>query len=1255
MASLEQVMPERGINWTGQQKRAITEHARDVVVTASAGTGKTAVLSGSCVNLVSDSRRCPDIWNILVLTFTNMAAEEMRSRISQLLRDAAERTAEPALRRHLRHQVVLVDGAEIGTIHSFCKRLITEFHHKIDLDPTFSIIEADEATLLKAETLEKTIDWAWERPDLAAGLQQLFAHRNVRDSAGFLSTIVQISDYLDSVASRRDWYDRAAKIAQADPFATDLGEEQTKIIAGHLDEICARIRHAQALYHTYCPGGDWAGKCDREYLRPILELIRLFEKGNWDDFVGAVRNFERPTVRRPPDKTISKPTAELIQGTVSKAMDSVKGLRTLVALNPEYLERLGGVVAGQTRIVIELVRQFDCFYTEAKRRLNCLDFADLEHYAIKLLAVENKPSDVALGLRNRYKYIFVDEYQDINSVQKTILDVLSGGGNVFAVGDVKQSIYQWRGANPGIFLEALQRTSDRPREALGLRVDLNVNFRSDRTILDFVNSLFGRIMTAPFARLDYDESARLSPPADNVKPGAIGAPVELHILDKQQQDEDAADGEPDESPQPAEGRYNGRQLQAALIARRIRQMVGTDTGKAEFQIYDKQLQTFRDVRYGDIVILMRAVGGKADFVEVLQLAQIPVSSQTAAGYFETTEITDIICLLRILDNPRRDIELAAVLRSPLFSVSDTELAEVKLFGAEGLPGFFDRVLSYSQSGPDKQLARKLADAMGQIDRWRRDARRGKLADLIWRVYRQTGYLSFVTALPNGQTRKGNLLKLHERAIQFEGFVSSRPVPSLTRFIEFVEKLRQAGEEWSPAEPGAEAGNAVRVLSVHKSKGLEFPVVFIADLNTAFNRKDQQDDCLVDENLGLGLRIIDRDTNSKLDSLAHQVIKERKMREKLAEEMRILYVALTRARHRLILVGCEKQKTCRDKVAANCLFGEGALPDWQLRRCSSHLDWILSGLSHCGQLHETFQTGLEPKAAQALPLDVRAYEQEAINGLSQYVDDLRANITRGLEKPPREITNPRTCDETVAGHLTGLKQSLAWQYPFGEAPNLPAKRSVTQWTHQSDEFRQYDYSRALQRMPKAVEPGRPDSRTVGAAMHLVISQLDLAKAVTQNAVERLRDKLAADGCIPESVCDKIDAKAIVAFFETGPGLAALDKHNTLYREWPFTFAVPASEFPRASLPPRLSPGDAGAKQGDEFIIVQGIIDMLIQTPQGLLLVDFKTDHITADEAQRRAELYRTQLDLYARAASAILKSPLLRKYLYFLVPPCIVEL
>jgi len=1222
-------MAEKKIKWTQQQLQAIEERCRDVLVTASAGTGKTAVLSGRAVDIVADKEICPDVWSILVLTFTDAAAEQMRQRIAEQLVEAYRRTRD----EHLRKQLSLLQGADISTIHSFCKRLITEHFYELDLDPAFGIIDADEQRLLKAQVLQQTIDWAWQQSNFAPELEELFAGRDIGSDGGFLATIIEISDFLDGVVWRQGWHEKAAKLCENMNISNSAAAKQKDIIKLKLDEILLRLLQAGRIYQRHAEDGSWANKFTYNYVNPVQQLLSLLEKHRWNDFTIAVSELEKPRVYAPKD--VNDGIKEVIRVELKDAFAILDDIKQLAVLNPDYLAKVGPSANRQTLILIELVKQFEQLYSRAKRALNRLDFADLERFALQLLAKEDSLSDIpqpsaaALSLREKYRYVFVDEYQDINPVQKAILDLLAGEGNTFVVGDVKQSIYAFRGAEPRIFVEDLKTASVKPQTTDdSRRVDLNWNFRSAKSILDFVNLIFSRLMSEKFGSIEYDEGAMLRYASDEKNgqnaPAANLRNVELHLLDDkiQKNEQDQEQTEPDIT--------TARQRQAAMIAQRIRKMVGADTGRAEFDIYEKQIDANRPVEYRDIVVLMRSLAERANtYVEVLQLAGVPVSCAAAAGYFEATEISDCLCLLKVLDNPLRDIELAAVLRGPVFRISDTGLAEIRLFNKDQDKNFYDCVTAYAKDGDNKQLSEELQQALMDIERWRTEAKAGSIADLLWQIYRHSNLPAFYSALPNGRARRANLLKLHDRAIQFEGFAAGKGSASLGRFVGFIEQLQQAGAEWSGAEPEDSAANAVRIMSVHKSKGLEFPVVFIAELDGQFNLSDLNRDVLLGLDVPLGLSIIDTDANAKLSTPARQVLQIQKLDTSLAEELRILYVAMTRARERLVLTASAKRKKCETILRQGFEFADGAIAPWRLAGCRTALEWLLYGLSNQKKLHEIFDTGIEANGNGAF--DVKLYTGDESATLSQYIDGLKKT------KKPKSA---KTKKQGKSGLLESVKKSLSFKYEFEPTTLLPAKQSVTQLTYYNDEFVLLDYSRSLQRRPGVVlsdelkKEFAVQSRLVGTAVHLIISSIDLSKQVNADVIRQTADNLVNKGLITAEAIGCIDTDSIARFFNSDLGRMALDSNNKVRREWPFTFSLPVSEL-------------GGISDVDDSLVVQGIVDMLIETADGLVVIDFKTDRVSPGQIEERAKLYAKQVRLYAQAAEKILKRPVRAKYLYFL--------
>ncbi|TFG50525.1 MAG: helicase-exonuclease AddAB subunit AddA [Candidatus Brocadiia bacterium] len=1245
-------MSKKNNNWTEQQKTAITARGRDLLVTASAGTGKTAVLSGRCVDIVKDVSACPDVLRILVLTFTDMASEEMRSRIADQLRSAFGESKDS----HLRRQLMLMAGADISTIHSFCRKIITEYFYKLGIDPSFRVMDDDEQRLLKDQCLEKTIAWAWQQDDLTVGLEHLFGRRDLRVSEGFASNIIEISDFIDTVTSRNKWYERAIYLAEAaDMQMSEPAKKQKTLLLGRLEDIQSRIEFARDICTREALGGVLPAKTfDEVFINILAQAVEHCRSGRWEKCFDLIRDFKKPRVNKPKD--IPDALAEVVKDTVKEAVGLFAGLVSLAVVNPDYVSIVGDAASMKTKMLVELVRQLDEFYTRAKQEINSMDFADLEHYALSLLSKDTDgqdnttASETAMSLREKYKFIFVDEYQDINPVQQRILDLLCEKGRLFVVGDIKQSIYAFRGADPAIFLQQLRSASGEPRRTEGsLRVDLNTNFRSDRRILDFVNRVFSRIMSESIAGIDYDESAMLKACRENIESENDNAKViEIHILDKPGRHERDNGREEEDGSEQAENIEASRR-QAGVIARRIREMVGAETGKAQFRIFDKQLGAERDVEYRDIVILMRSPSIRVnDYVEVLRDSSVPVTCPGASGYFERTEIRDCLCLLKILDNPQRDIELAAVLRSPLFRVTESELALLNRLRTKngGAGNFYDAVVDYSTGTTGDGLERQLKHFLETVEKWRTHARRGNIADVLWQVFRETGYLSFVTALPGGRQRRANLLKLHDRAIQFEGFGGGTGSASLSRFVKFVEKLESTGRDWSSAEPEGQQENAVRMMSVHKSKGLEFPVVFLAELQNGFNSADSRGDCLYRADDTVGLQVIDQANNSKIRSLSYQVIAEQKKSTMLAEEMRILYVAMTRARQRLVLTGTVKSEKCRDIITQGVLSGQKKIPSWRLRDYGSHLEWILSGLCDQLPIHQVFETGMSDGLKDDGLFEFNFYTGDGIDSLSRYVTDARA------AKKGRTGTARKSSGKKESGLFSKVKRSLQWRYRFAGLPKLAAKQAVTQLTHQNDEFAVFDYSGATERRPKSLaaddQAAGIDARQIGIATHLLISNIDLAAPNTEETVRKRLDQLVSEGALSAALAERISIEAVLMFFKTDLGKSAINGNNIVYREWPFTFGVEAD---KAAVAKNLIIENCD----DEIVVVQGIIDMLIETDEGLVVIDFKTDRIAAAQAGKRAELYRGQLELYGRAAQEILKVPVAGKWLYFLGPGVAVQI
>lgn len=1211
-------MSKDKIQWTDEQRQAIEARGRDVLVTASAGTGKTAVLSARCADIVSDIDKKPAIWDFLVLTFTDAAAEEMRSRIGKSIKDEYLKSRDP----HLREQMILLQGADISTIHSFCKRIITDYFFKLDIDPSFSIIDEDEKRLLQAEVLEQVIDWAWKQENIRQGLELLLEGRDLRVNDGFLKSIIFINDKLSNVVSKEQWFTKAKEIISQSEC--ELAKLQKDIFSEKMRDVLGQLEFARAIVSELGPDEKWIENFNKNHFGPIQEVQQLLKAEKWDGFVKAVAEFDKATSYSPKLEDEEK---KLAKGIVDDALKEFLSLRNFAAFNPDYLENFDGKCGLEGKVLLELLKKFDELYSEAKAELNAYDFSDLEHLALKLLTKREGgklvPSETARQLRDKYKYIFVDEYQDINPVQKEILESVSKGDNMFVVGDVKQSIYAFRGADCNIFMDHLKKASGEEKSGDGsLRVDLRHNFRSKQGVLDTVNEIFSTIMKESVCGLEYGSEAKLV--SGNEKSAVDEICAELMILDEEENDEEEI----------RDSKYfSKRQKEAMMVAEKIKELTGKKDCKA-LQVEDDGEK--RPLEYRDIVVLMRSPGKRAnEFVEVFKMAGIPVSSQSSAGDFQQTEIADCMSLLKVLDNPSRDIEFAAVLRSPFFKIDDKNLAKISLEG-EKKKSFYQNVQDYVDSGSDGKLAGELEKVLNKIDEWRKRGRGGDLADLIYDIYAETGYISYVSSLPNGMSRKANLEKLHDRAIQFEGFVSGSGVPSLSRFIEFLERILEVGQDWKPEEPEGISENAVRIMSIHQSKGLEFPVVFISEMQSSFNLGDIKDDCLFDEDMTLGLKVIDTELNCKLKSVNHQLIAEKKKKTLLAEEMRILYVALTRAEDRVIMTGRKKAGKCAELVNKAILSGRKAI--WDVKKSNNYLDWVLFALAEEEELQRALGTGFEKDSGRKKLLEAEVFDVNDIDEIAggYKIKDKEVEIDADKERGKKAFAE--------------VKKKLEWKYEAGDSWQIPAKQSVSDITHGGDEFAEYDFSDAFEKQPAVLKKGdsKVSGSLFGTTVHMVMAEVDICSKPDKKKInQKIRD-LSDKGSIIDEIAEKIDAGELCKFFKSEAGELLFKDGVKVYREWPFTYGLKVEEWKRLS---------GGEEVGDievrgienEIIVLQGIIDIVIETEDGVFVIDLKTDNVIGDKVKERAKKYKKQINIYGMAAEAILDKHLRKKWLYFFRP------
>ena len=1236
-------MSDGGRQWTIAQKRAIREQGRSLLVSAAAGSGKTAVLSERCAYLVCDSPDPCDVDELLVVTFTEAAAAEMRARIQQALAKRIDSMANPPTR--LRRQMALVEHAPISTLHAFCARLLRQNFSLAGLDPQFGVIDADEAMLLRREVGRQMLDARYEHD--AAGTFGGFidAYGNGRDE-GLLDQIAGAYELLCSLVSPRDWLNRSLRqISEAGEKPLNksvLGRLHLADVRTALDRLGKRCTAAIATIKSL---GGFSGYLARlqEWSVVIGGWAKTFERKGFDALIvefGGFAAAKAPAVKADvPNKERAKAVLDSLKGQMIEG-----DLANQLAFSSEQWQKGQQDIYMFAATFAGLVEEFGDRYAQAKARVRGVDFSDLERKTLQLLRdpdVEGLgPSLVARDCHNQYRFVLVDEYQDVNEIQDAILTLVSTEcvaeegerePNLFTVGDVKQSIYRFRLAEPQRFLDRDRRF--RAASKVGQVIDLQENFRSRPRLLEAINDVFARLMTEEAADIEYANNHQLRPPEVPVflspasslgdQPAFAGSPIEMHLLPKIRWDNEG-DFDGEEEMEAAE-------YEAALCALRILQITGKD-GSPPTWVADKNVAGgARPARFGDVVILLRSLKYKSDdFADILRRSDIPVHNSGGSGFFVATEIRDMLALLSLLDNQRQDIPLAAFLRGPMARLPACEEALVRIHLAfsegtqeeeESVP-FHQAVVRYAGEKTD-ELASRLRDILAQLSRWRDLARQRPLADLIWGIYEQTAYLAYVAGLENGQQRVANLLYLHQRARQFGSFLKQ----GLHRFIGFLSKLREESDLSQPSL-SAEGEESVRIMSVHKSKGLEFPIVIVPDLGKKHNLKDAAGSILLDRKAGLGMSVIDRAKRIRYPSLSWTLTRDSLLRQSRAEELRLLYVAMTRAKEHLILIG-----TCKDTAAAKWSADyaghQGALPTEAILSSDNPMDWLGPVQAACGNktLDLTVHTEEEVRSwgvekVRTEEQTARLAELAALKPLAPapVVDDEAAAVIARFEMAYSYVKYTR---------LPAATPATSYEYP--DVLDLPLTHQVPQ---PSTTMLAGEDSNPLE-MPAFLSNDSVGILTpaqIGDVTHRVLEHLDFARDCNSVEIDVQIDRLVERGILRENEAAAIDREGIAWFLGTDLGALLKANAGNLWRELPFA-------------------ASAGTESSDRLdaVMIRGRIDLLVPTAGGVAIVDYKTDRVGRNGVNERAETYRSQLAVYQQAIQRIMGKKVTDIYLVFLTP------
>lgn len=1187
---------------TEEQKRIVDDRGGELLVSAAAGSGKTRVLVERLMDRVT--REGMDLDQFLVITYTKAAAGELRARIAQEL---SARLAEAPNDRHLRRQTALVYQAQISTIHAFCAALLRESGHLLDLDPDFRLCDEGEGHVMMAQVLEDVLEEQYRDIDPEGDFALLVDTLSAgRDDSRLAQIVLDVFGRIQSHPEPLRWLEEQKAAWELDGI-TDVGQTAWGALlledAARLGRDCVR-RLKQAV--ELCGGDELLEQNYAPSLQTTLEqteaLCAAADRHSWDQ-VCARLPVSFPAVGRKRKRTGELSPME--EARAQRAVERVKALRDGVK---EQLTRLGERFDGDSgqlladlaearpavRGLMELVARFQEAYQKEKARRGVLDFSDLEHFAVRLLLdpESGQPTPLASSWSARFAEVMVDEYQDTNQVQNAIFTAVSDGGRtLFQVGDVKQSIYRFRLADPTIFLEKYRRFRDGEEAGAGepRRRVLSRNFRSRPRVLEGCNDLFRAVMSRDFGEVDYTDDQALVPGAA-FPPGEDDA-LELDVLDL------SLLGEQEEGE-----REDKNRLEARWAARRIRALL-------DRPLMVKDGEGTRPLRPSDVMILLRSPGVVLHhYLRALSEEGIPWSADGGGDLFDTTEVNVALALLQIVDNPRQDVPLIAALRSPVFGFDGDKLAFLRA-GAKG--DFYTAVTE--AAGRGDQACR---DFLTQLEELRFGAGERTCRQLIWHIYEQTNLLGLFGAMPGGQERQDNLLALYALAGQLE----DSGCRSLFQFLLRLERLRQTGAKLPSSGSGRE-GEGVSILSIHRSKGLEKPVVLVCGLSRRLNREDLMRPVLFHPVLGVGPKGLDRERMVEYPTLARRAVSRQLEREMMAEELRLLYVAMTRAREKLVLV-CSLTGGARDlqrmagdagcPVEPQALLGMQAVSQWVLLPVLARPD----------------ADALRRAAGVEIPVTAEDCGPEW---------DIRWINGSGLavEPPPCGAPPEEEADEDAG---PGLEERLLWQYPFAGDVEIPSKLTATQL-----KGRDLDGEAAEEtpQPPRPVRFGRPRFASEemgltpaqrGTALHLVMQFIDFSRTETVEQVAGEIRRLVERQMITPQQGEAVRPEKLTAFFSSAIG-REVRASETLHREFKFSILVPAAGY------------YARASRGEE-VLLQGVVDCWFETPEGITVLDFKTDRVDERTVGDRAEEYRPQLAAYSRALEEVTGRQVCRRVLWF---------
>ena len=1171
------------VKWTNEQLNAIKEDRNNVLVAAAAGSGKTAVLVERIINKIINKN--VDIDKILVVTFTNAAASEMRERILEAIYKKIEENPND---NRLTRQITLLSKSNICTIDSFCLDVVKNNFYEIGISPNFRIADTTELELLKQETIEELFEekYAENNKDF---IQLLETYSGYLSDDNLKELVLNIYNFIQSSPFPNDWLNQRVKMFNLDAKSDFINSEWGKIIVDNLKDnaLDCKIRLENILKGL--ERFEELDKFSRVIKNDINIMDLILKATKWDELYSIVNEntFEKWPVDKKvtlEEKNIAKEKRDKIKKQYTKETEIINC--TSEEAN-EDLIYMYDVLKKLKEIVFEFGKKF----SNIKAEKNIVDFNDVEHFALNILLKkdennEYKPTEVAKRYAKKFNEIAIDEYQDSNLVQEYILKSISNGRNMFMVGDVKQSIYKFRQARPELFLHKykeykLEEDIEEDNNCKGIKIQLFKNFRSRKNILDTTNIIFENIMSTKLGDIDYNENEYLNLGAnfEEIEQEIVADNTKVYVIENKENEDEEILEEPIENIE----------LESKFVAMKIKEII--DSKKL---VYDKK-EGYRPVTYKDIVILLRATKERANiFEKEISNLGMPVFSDTSAEYLESIEIQTIMSLLKIIDNPMQDIPLVTVLRSYIGEFSDNELIEIRV-NTNQHQTFYESMKQYDKN---IMLKNKIEMFFEKIKEWQKENEYLDLDELIWKIYEDTGYYNYVGLMPNGLLKQANLKSLFEKAKQYE----KASFKGLYNFINFIDRLKTSSGDLSSAKLIGENENVVRIMSIHKSKGLEFPVVFLSGSNKKFNMQDLNSNILLHQDLGIGVNYIDSKRKLQYTTLSKEAIKILSKTELLSEEMRVLYVALTRAKEQLIITGVSKdfEKEIKEKEEMLDLYKEENINRNILKKYKSYLDWIeLVSL----------------KEQENSVIEIEKIEKNSLLNI-----DKKDKNGKGLKELNEKIKN------TKNENLKNIIKKLEWKYKDINASKIESKTSVSKIKRKEN----ISYDLVNTNTPNFLkEDEKVSSARKGTITHLCLQKLNEKEKYTEEKINQILEGLVLKNIITIKEKETINVTQIYNFTKSTIW-KELEQAKLVEKEKTFYINIPANEIYENDI--------------KDNILVQGIIDLYYINEKGeLILVDYKTDYVK--EEKELIEKYKVQLELYKKALEESLDRKVEKIYIY----------